>query len=298
MQGIEPLPEYFENEVLDLTGKTHLISWHNTMLYHSNSQAYGVICAGEDITERESLRSELIKNQEMMLTQARSAAMGEMLSLIAHQWRQPLGTISMSASALLADVALNQIEDEEVERQCQMILEQSQYLSRTIEDFRHFFKPKHKPETIRIATLLDELRQIIGKSLEYSSIALNVQCDDTLETTLHARALLQVLINLVRNAQDALNDHHTKDAAITINVLAGQDRLMISICDNGPGIDPIIIDRIFEPYFTTKGEQSGTGLGLYISQMIVQKQLHGTIEVHSQARGICFTLTIPCKEYS
>ncbi len=293
VQGIKTLDEYFENEVLCASGETRMIAWHNAVIYNASGGLEKVICSGEDITERETLRSELIRNREIMLMQSRNAAMGEMIGMIAHQWRQPLATIAMSANTLQADVALENVNPESIATMSDTILEQAQYLSHTIDDFRNFFRPKKEIERLKMMELFEELVAIVGKSLEHDNIDVEISCDPAMEVTLYARELLQVLINIVKNAKEAILASNVAKGRIVMHAEMEHGRLMITACDNGGGIKKDVMIRMFDPYFTTKDESIGTGLGLYMCKMIVEKHLKGEIQGRNTGSGACFILKIP-----
>jgi PAS domain S-box-containing protein len=295
LNRIEHLPQYHENEILCKDGSTKMVSWRNAMIKSDDESNHysGVISSGIDISEQVSLQEELKHSKEMMLIQARHAAMGEMIGLIAHQWRQPLATISMNANSLMADIEFESLEPEASREYVDGILEQTQFLSHTIDDFRNFFHPKQGVETVEIMKVCEELISIIGKSLEYSNVAFDVRCKENIAVKLYARELLQVLLNLVKNAKEALVSRNIEEKRITLSVSEIGHNVVIEVRDNGGGIANDIMDRLFEPYFTTKDEHSGTGLGLYMSKTIIEKHLNGTIQARNRDEGACFTITIP-----
>lgn len=248
-----------------------------------------------EITKEVFLRKELEEKEEMMLNQSKNAAMGEMISMIAHQWRQPITTISMAANNILADIELEIIDNQETERFAHEIATQTQYLSQTIEDFRNFFKQDKEKENISIKTIFDDTLTIISASLKNNDIELNLNFDKNITITTYRRELVQIIINIIKNAKEALQETENESKYINVDILEYEDKIQIKIEDNAGGIKEENIDKIFEPYFTTKNEQNGTGLGLYMSKMIIEKHLNGNIEVLNENDGAVFKIILPKK---
>jgi signal transduction histidine kinase len=244
-----------------------------------------------DITEQKKMANKLKEQEELMIAQSRHAAMGEMISMIAHQWRQPLSVIAMGANNILIDIELENIKEETLQMEANSILLQTQHLSKTIDDFRDFFKPNKEKERVLIPSVLEEALAVIGKSFENSNIIVQNIYDSSTEVEIYARELLQVFLNLLKNAKEALQGQDQRK--ITNTVYENENEVVIEICDNGGGIKDDIIDKIFDPYFSTKDEKNGTGLGLYMSKIIVEKHLKGKLEVSNRANCVCFMVKIP-----
>ncbi len=249
----------------------------------------------QEITEQMHLKEELKDKEEIMIAQSRHAAMGEMISMIAHQWRQPISIIGMVANNMLIDIELEEVSEEGYGKQARSILEQTEYLSKTIDDFRNFFRPEKGKDKVSIEKVFAEAEKIIGKSLENNSVALSVKCEKGIEVTTYSRELLQVYINLLKNAKEALVEYRPEDRRIDVVISDDAKNVVTTICDNGGGIDEAIMGKIFDPYFSTKDEKTGTGLGLYMSKTIVEKHLHGTISVENTEDGACLRVAIPLK---
>lgn len=247
-----------------------------------------------DITERKSVEIELHEKEEMILLQSRQAAMGEMISMIAHQWRQPLTAISMCVNNLIIDAELNELSNEKIKKLSYEINAQTQHLSKTIDDFKNFFKPDKERQTINIEDIFNEALQIISKSLEYNGIKLITEIGENIPiANTYSREILQVIINLLKNAKEAFEDKTIEDKKITVKIFYDENSIFLEVCDNAGGVDPNIIEKIFDPYFTTKNEQNGTGLGLYMSKMIMEKHILGLLDVTNKDDGACFKLSIP-----
>jgi signal transduction histidine kinase len=232
----------------------------------------------------------------MMLAQSRQAAMGEMISMIAHQWRQPLTVISMDANNMLVDLELGNFDKESVRESSNSILHQSQYLSKTINDFRDFFRPNQEKEKFVLKSVIEDTYEIIDHSFKNNEISLTVHDDIEITLLAHKRELVQVFINLLNNAKDAAIEHVKVDRKIEIYINKDGENIIIKICDNGGGIDIDIQEKIFEPYFSTKTEKNGTGLGLYMSKTIIEKHFSGQIRIDNHENGVCATVLIPQKQ--
>ena len=253
----------------------------------------GYIAFKLDITEKVAIDKQLHDQEEVMIAQSRHAAMGEMISMIAHQWRQPISVIAMDANNILADVDLEMIEEESLREASIDIIKQTQELSSTIDDFRNFFKPEKVPEEVFLVDVLHDALGIIGKSLENNNILLSSNVDKELSLRTYSRELMQVFVNLINNSKEALLECPIENRKIEIGINGTDESVVLDIYDNAGGIDEKIIENIFDPYFSTKGEKNGTGLGLYMSRTIVEKHMHGKLEVQNINDGACFTIKLP-----
>ncbi len=270
--------------------------WENSTIlptFNDDNEVDGYIAFKLDITDKVNMQRELQDKEELMVAQSRHAAMGEMISMIAHQWRQPITVIAMGANNMIADIELQDMNEENFRLEARSILEQTQYLSKTIDDFRDFFRPNKEKEDVYIKDILSEAIGIIGKSLEHSNITLSIENDSTTSIHIYSRELLQVFMNLLKNAKEALVEHTPQERQINITIKDTPESVITTICDNGGGINDTIIDQIFNPYFSTKTEQTGTGLGLYMSKTIIDKHLHGSITPTSEDGTTCFEISIP-----
>jgi len=245
----------------------------------------------------QKVQEELQKSRDkdkLMFQQSRLIAMGEMISMIAHQWRQPISTISMEANNLLADLALNEVNNEEIQTVANVLLEQTQYLSSTIDDFKNFFQPKQEKVLSSVSQVLDDTFKVMGKSLDYHNIKIVKELNDHTQTKLYTKELLHVFINLLKNSKDVLLELDEEiEKVIRVRTYEDEEMIYTEIEDNGGGIEDSIIDKIFDPYFTTKDAKNGTGLGLYMSKSILIKHFNASIIVHNTQDGAKFTISIP-----
>jgi len=212
--------------------------------------------------------------------------------MIAHQWRQPISVISMDANNMLIDIALENFSITEAENYANSITEQTQHLSHTIDDFRNFFKPDKVISEVNIRETIDNTLSIVNDSLKNNNIKLTTSFETDKKVNAYPRELMQVFVNIINNSKDVLTLRKPDNASITVRVYEDEKYINTEVCDNGGGIDVDILPKVFDPYFSTKGEQSGTGLGLYMSKMIIENHLNGTIEVYNNDEGACFTVRL------
>lgn len=264
-----------------------------TPIFDKNDEIINFLGVKQEITKEVYLKEELNDKEEMMIAQSRHAAMGEMISMIAHQWRQPISVISMAANNTLVDLELDLVDNEEIRDTTESILEQTRYLSQTIDDFRNFFKPNKEKEIISPKDIIDETLKIMDKSLENNAINFELEVVDNEKVQVYSRELLQVFINIIKNAKEALVSNNIENKKIKVTIFKKNDMIRTRISDNACGIDEKLIEKIFDPYFSTKDEKSGTGLGLYMCKTIVNKHLNGEIGVYNWNNGACFYVDIP-----
>jgi len=248
-----------------------------------------------EIEERKIVQKKIKVQDELIMAQSRHAAMGEMISMIAHQWRQPISVIAMEANNMLADIEFDEIETESFSRDAKNIIAQTQHLSKTIDDFRNFFRPEKKKEWAIPQKIMEECFSIVGKSLENHNIELKKNYQSQQALLLYSRELLQVIINIIKNAKEALLAHHKQEGKLLVDISEVNDMLQIAIIDNAGGIEENIQNKIFEPYFTTKDKHSGTGLGLYMSKIIIEEHMGGKLEINNTIDGAKFTILLPLK---
>lgn len=239
--------------------------------------------------------TQLKEKDKLILLQSRHAAMGEMISMIAHQWRQPITAISMTANNQLLDIELDSLNKEEILKNSNLILAQTEHLSSTIDDFRNFFKQNIAKEETTMQAVIESVLNLIKGSFDNHSIQIEIANESTTNIFIKKRELVQVLLNLFNNAKDALVINKVKVPLLKISVTEDKKNIHIEICDNGKGIEKEILTKIFDPYFTTKTVQNGSGLGLYMSKIIVENHLFGEISAKNHKEGACFKVSIPKK---
>ena len=263
---------------------------------HSNK----IIGTLQDITKIKRIELEKQEKEKMLYQQNKMAAMGEMLANIAHQWKQPLSTISTAASGIQLQKEYNNLTDEGFNLAIESINESTEYLSTTIDDFKDFFKPqKNKITKFEISKSIDKAIKLVQARYDSSGIEIVKEIED-MEIISMQNELVQVILNLLNNARDALLESQNKKRYVFINCFKDIGQPIIEVYDNANGIKEDIIERIFEPYFSTKDEDKGTGIGLYMSNEIISKLLKSTLEVENynftyqneKFRGVKFTIKL------
>lgn len=247
-------------------------------------------------TLEEKVRFEVLKNQEkeqLLVHQSRLAQMGEMISMIAHQWRQPLSAISTSSANMKLLIELDQYTKETFTRNLDQIDEYIQHLSETINDFRNFFKPDKQTEKTTLGEVIGKSLNIIFQSLQGHEISVSQSIDDDVEILTYPHELMQVVLNILKNAEDILLERKIKNRHIHIAYERLQHAHKLTFSDNAGGIPEEIMDNIFDPYFSTKHQKNGTGLGLYMSRVIITEHCRGTLSAHNNDEGAVFDIELP-----
>ena len=242
------------------------------------------------------IKNEMEKNRETkktMLHQSRYVQMGEMISMIAHQWRQPLSAISMVSLNLSTKITLNKYDKELFKKKLEKISEYSQYLSETIDDFRNFYDPEKKKHLIVAEDIFEGALNIVEVSIKNKNIEIKKEykCKDSIQTYLNE--LKQVVLNLIKNAEEALLEKEIKNPTIILTTDKDQEFMYLRVRDNAGGVPEEIMKSIFESSFTTKGKKDGTGLGLYMSKIIIEDHCNGFLEVENSNVGADFTIKLP-----
>jgi signal transduction histidine kinase len=254
------------------------------------------------LEQKEIILKEQNKTKEkdrILFQQSKMASLSDMLENIAHQWRQPLSAISTNASGMEAEFEFGVLKDENLKKGLQNIISSSEELSRTIDDFRNFFRPEKQKSFFFISSAINKTLQIIEPNFKSKSINIVKKIQDT-QIQNYENELIQVLINILNNAKDALGKVETPKY-IFIDIYNENDQLVIDIKDNANGIEENIISKVFEPYFTTKHKSQGTGIGLFMSEELVVKHMKGRICAKNvsydydgmQYHGALFTIKLP-----
>ncbi len=241
-----------------------------------------LIKINESLEEKVKLEvEENLKKDKLLERQSKMASMGEMLENIAHQWRQPLSVITTGASGIKLKKELNLLDDDFLIQNLNSIINSSAYLSHTIDDFRFFFKPNREKLYFCISKCFDKTLNILGSKFDEKNIKI-IKNIDKVDIFSYETELIQVLINILNNAREALENSKIDEKMIFIDVENQKNCLTIKIKDNAGGIDEDIIDKIYEPYFTTKHKSQGTGIGLYMCDQIITKHMNGILEVSNE----------------
>ncbi len=236
--------------------------------------------------------NELKEKEDLLFQKAKMADMGEMIGNIAHQWRQPLAVNNTIISILKEKNEREILEPDELSKKLREMENSIQYMSRTIDDFMQFYRPNKEKITFCISKVIEHALEITRPMLNKANIEIRFKSNNGFYVNGYMNEYMQVLISILTNAKDTLFYREVKDAYIQIDLYEKDNNIVLKISDNAGGIDEKYIPRIFDPYFTTKHKSMGTGLGLYISKMIIEKNMNGILSVENNQEGATFSITM------
>ncbi|WP_373001898.1 ABC transporter substrate-binding protein [Sulfurimonas sp.] len=249
---------------------------------------------------------EIVKKDAYLVHQSRLAQMGEMLSMIAHQWKQPLSSISAMQIAIRMAIELEKydLSDEGQRKEFLEFMHQkldkiganTQNLSQIISDFSDFYKPNKKSEVMRLDNVIIKACNLVEDSMDVNNVRLSLDLHSELLLRLHENEFMQVILNILSNAKEQLINKNIENARIRLKSYDKGNYSIIEISDNAGGIDETIISHIFDPYFSTKLEKNGTGLGLYMSKNIIEDYHNGSINAHNNKDGAVFVIKIQSED--
>ncbi|MBF0516097.1 MAG: PAS domain S-box protein [Nitrospirae bacterium] len=248
-----------------------------------------------DITERKLSQERLRRQEQLMINQSKMAAMGEMIGLIAHQWRQPLNSIGLSIQDIKDAYLYGELNDIYIRDVVDTTMDQICFMSKTIDDFRNFLKPSKVKVGFNVKSTIEGLVSMFELLFSKSGIDIAIRADHDATLSGYPNEFNQVILNLLNNSRDAIMSAGISRPSrglieIDISNSRERDKLLISVKDNGGGIPAQIIDRIFELYFTTKEQSGGTGIGLYMSKVVIEESLGGRIYAKNAENGAIFIL--------
>nr|WP_321267323.1 ABC transporter substrate-binding protein [uncultured Sulfurimonas sp.] len=250
--------------------------------------------------------NEIVKKDAYMLHQSRLVQMGEMLSMIAHQWKQPLSSISTMQIAIRMSIELEKYDlndkkqrDEFIEflfKKLDKIGAYTQNLSQIISDFSDFYKPNKESQTMRLDSVIVKACHLVEDSMIMNNIVISLNLHSQALVDLHENEFMQVILNILNNAKDQLIDKNIENPIIKLLSYDADKEIVLKISDNAGGIDEYTMPLVFDPYFSTKLDKNGTGLGLYMSKNIIEDYHNGSISVENDAKGAVFIIRIKAKE--
>lgn len=304
----------WENLYLELE-KNHQIENFSVLINQRNFEFSGTLSKNinsryikliaKDVTEHEimkqqlkdEVRDEIRLRQEqeyLMMQQSRLASMGEMIGHIAHQWRQPLAQIGGIFMNIESAQAFNKLDKNYLLKKITHGNELIKYMSQTIDDFRLFFTPDESVESFDVLTVLQQAISIVSAGLDYHHIEVKIEThSDNFFAHNFSSEFSQVLLILLNNSRDALAQCSDIQRYIHISLSKNENENILIFSDNAGGIDSSILKDVFKPYISTKRDNGGTGIGLYMSQLIIEQKLKGSIQVQNDDKGACFTLRFP-----
>lgn len=246
------------------------------------------------------IKEEIEKNSQkdkILYQQSRLIALGEMINNIAHQWRQPLSVITTAISTLSLKAEYGLVEDEDINNANDIILKNANQLSKTIDIFGHFFNDSEQCETFFISDIIVKSLDMLQNTFEADQINIEVVLDEKLKYFGNFEQLFEIVLSILKNSQEAFLLHNIEEKIINISLYNKNENIIIDIKDNAGGIAEDIKNKIFDPYFSTKHQTQGTGLGLYLSLEIITKYFNGSILADNiktnVGEGAHFRITFP-----
>ena len=254
---------------------------------------------GIDITDlrnkEEQIQHISAREQEkdsIMLTQSKHASMGEMIGNIAHEWRQPLNSIALFIQDLKESYMAGNFTREYLDDTVQRVVDVIQYMSQTINDFSNFFSPEKEKLLFFVQDSIDRSLSFLEPELKHSKIRLEVDIPNYLSINGYPNEYAHVLLNIIKNAKDAFVERKVSDPKITITGFMEAGKCVVTITDNAGGISEDELNKIFDPYFTTKSNKNGIGIGLYMSKLIIEKNMQGKLKARNVENGAEFRIEI------
>ncbi|MEA3498145.1 MAG: hybrid sensor histidine kinase/response regulator [Campylobacterota bacterium] len=278
-----------KNILINRVGLYMTIVEQNRLLQTANSKLKKKVHQVEDINKMQ---------EEMLIHQSKTSVMGEMIGAIAHQWRQPLNIIATSMINLETKAELDLLNYDEIKRINNKVNKTLQFLSKTIDNFRNFFISSKEKEDIDLIEVINSTIELVETQFQAHGISMDFIYDKDKSYIINGyfSEFRQVILNLFANSKDAIEiqmkNNENFDGKIVIELINIKNKIEISICDNGGGIPKDIIKKVFNPYFTTKFADQGTGIGLYLSKTIIEKIHKGSIEVFNKDDGSCFKIVL------
>lgn len=251
-----------------------------------------------EVANKLRLESKARDQEALLLQQSKLAEMGEMIGVIAHQWKQPISTVSMLIDAIKSvleeesEEGRTQESAEDIVGYASSIQEQIKFMNETINDFRNFLSPNKKSKSFNLKETIDTTLKIMTHQFKMDSIKVSIDICDEANIFGVENEFKQVLLNLLKNSKDAFKKEN-KNRKIEISVSKESEKINFKFCDNAGGIPSHLLpDKIFQAYTTTKGEK-GTGIGLNISKRIVEEHLDGAMSAYNSIDGACFEIVLP-----
>ena len=269
-------------------GKMKHFTLSKAVYQNKDGKIGGIVCIMDDTTER-------IQQKQLLIQNSKLAEMGEMIAAISHQWNEPLVGLSAHIQDIELSYMLNELKNDDIEAFVQESMIQIKYMSKTLQDFRNFLKPSNKKISFNVKESLDEILEIIGKHMLYSNINLKINYehkDNDVFIYGYKNEFKQVMMNLISNAKNKIVSSAINNKGnIIIKIFTIKKSTIVEVLDDGDAISENIIDFIFDPYFTTK--KDGTGIGLYMTRVIIEDKMSGKIDVENRNKNVVFTIKLP-----
>jgi C4-dicarboxylate-specific signal transduction histidine kinase len=245
-----------------------------------------------ETAERLRTAEELRHKDRIMMQQGRQAAMGEMIGNIAHQWRQPLNTLGLQIQKLELYYELGSFSKEFLADTVGESMLLINHMSQTIDDFRNFFKPEKEKTNFNVNEVITKTVSLVEDSLKAQMISVDIETEDDDQVDGYPNEYSQVIVNILMNARDAFYERKINGGRITIKSYDEDGKAVVIITDNAGGIAENIIEKIFDPYFSTKGPDKGTGIGLNMAKNIIETNMNGRLTVRNTGNGAEFRIEV------
>jgi PAS domain S-box-containing protein len=308
---------FSKNRNYHKNGSIVFCEWYNSSLLDDAGNLQSILSLVLNVTERTQAEDALVERQEqleelnrtleqrvaeetkknrekdyLLIQQSRQAELGEMLNIITHQWRNPLNIIGLHVQMLKETYDHGNFTREFLEITVTYILNLIMYMSKTIDDFRNFLRPDREKKTFNLKEIISNAYSLISESFRVQNIFVDIKGGDDTFTAGYPNEYMQVVLNILNNARDAIVERNIESPRITIKIARQGNRSIVTIADNAGGIPEELLERIFEPYFTTKNETRGSGIGLYMAKTIIEKNMQGCISVRNYDEGAEFRIEV------
>jgi len=247
---------------------------------------------------KRSLTPQNDEEQNFLKQQAKMAAMGEMIGNIAHQWRQPLNALSALNIGLSTKYKAGKLDDAAIEKFKSKSNTILQNMSSTIDDFANFYRPNKEKETFKIDDAIQNALRFVGDTYKQHQVCIVDNTSPNIMIKSYKNELMQVLLNILNNSRDAMVDRGVTRPTVTITTTEENGEITITIQDNAGGVKEEILEKLCEPYFTTKFKSHGTGIGLYMSKMIIEESMGGLFYIKNSANGLLTTIRLKKEHHS
>jgi PAS domain S-box-containing protein len=300
--NLEENPQIYESKILNKNNdKEFDVMFYKSAFINSQGKVEGIIGYLIDMTEIKQLQEDAVNKEKIFFEQSKLASMGEMIGNIAHQWRQPLSVISTSATGMLAKKTYSKLTDEDLVSYCNSINNNAQYLSETIDDFRNFIKENKLKKEFEFKENIKHFLSLVSGSVKSNDIDIHSNVENGLKFKGYPNELIQCYMNIYNNSKDAFIINQIKHRLFFIDCFKKGNKIIITFKDNAGGIPKNMLSKVFEPYFTSKHQSLGTGLGLYMTRNLIVESMNGNITAENVSYsygsdnydGALFTIELP-----
>lgn len=234
-----------------------------------------------------------VEKDKAILRQSRLARLGSMISMIAHQWRQPLSEVSATLMEMEMASKFQKLSEAKIQTSLARCNDRIEYMSQTIDDFRNFYKPDKEKSHFFLQDACEKALNLSSAALKNANVKIDCHFDEDISIFGYPTEFAQAVLNIITNAKDVFEERKITNPALSICVNSNETHNFVNIQDNGGGIDEKTLEYLFDPYFSTKDSAKGTGMGLYISKMIIEEKMHGEIKVLNKGDGALFSILFP-----